>query len=176
MEVAEVAQTGDDWYTPAWLLAWLGPIDLDPCYSAASAVQARYVIDVRQGGNGLTDPWPGDGLVFANPPFSNTSAWLGRCRREGKSRVVVVLVPAMAADGPWHEHVWGRAAWVGLLRGRVAFADPQGRSEVKGRGHALVIYGPRFKANEVKDRIAAAALRHPQRPYWVPGNWILTGE
>lgn len=175
MEVAPVACTSDDWYTPAWLLAWLPPIELDPCYSAASAVQARTVIDVRAGGDGLTDPWPGNGLVFCNPPFSDTSAWLGRCRREGKSRVVVVLVPAMAGETAWADKVWGRAAWVGFFRGRLSFTDPNGRSEAKGRGHALIIYGPRAAANEVKDRIAAAAAKHPQCPYWLHGNWDLRG-
>ncbi len=170
--------SGDDWYTPPWLLAWLPPIALDPCACHLAAVQAAERIDVREGRNGLAEPWDvaAPGIVYSCPPFSDTAAWLAKCRQEGRRRVVVALVPATPGDGPWHNHVWGRAAWVGFMRGRVAFSAPDGRSEVKGRGHALLIYGPRAQANATKDYICAAAVRHPQRPWWVPGNWKLTGE
>lgn len=169
---------GDDWYTPPWLLAWLPPIALDPCASHLAAVQAAQRIDVRTGRNGLAESWdvPAPGIVFVNPPFSDTARWLAKCRIEGRRRVVVALVPAIPGDGPWHDHVWGRAAWVGFLRGRVAFTAPDGHSETKGRGHALVIWGPRAEANAVRDHIAGASRRHTQRPWWVPGNWNLTGE
>lgn len=173
--------SGDDWYTPPWLLAWIGHIALDPCWSAASAVQAAVTIDLRRGEDGLTTPWEpmlGDGVIFVNPPFSDTAAWLKRCRQESARlrSVVVVLVPAMAGETAWASQVWGHAAWVGFFRGRLSFFSPDGRSEPKGRGHALIIYGPRQAANEVRDRIAGEARRHPQRPWWVPGNWNLTGE
>jgi len=162
---------GDSWFTPPWLLAWLPPIALDPCWSAASHVKAAATIDIRRGEDGLTMPWGpvGDGIVFANPPFSNCAAWLQRCRQEAKrlDRVVVALVPAIPGDGPWHAEVWPFARAVGFIRGRVAFVDPQGNSETKGRGHALVLYGPSFDCIEAREHIEVASERHPQAPVWV---------
>ena len=167
---------GDDWYTPPFVLAWLPPIDLDPCYAEGSSVVATHMLDVRRGDDGLTDPWPGDGLVWSNHPFSRTKAWLSRCRREGQRRVVVALTPAVPADNPWQVEVWGKAAWVGFIAGRLDFFDSEGNTETKGRGHALLIYGPRQQANAVRDHIMAAAVQHPQAPWWVPGNWDLRGK
>jgi hypothetical protein len=174
----ETLSNGDDWYTPPWLLAWLPPIALDPCACHLSPVDAVEKIDVRSGRNGLAESWnvSSEGIVFVNPPFSDTARWLAKCRQEGKVRVVVALVPAIPGDGPWHDQVWGRVGWVGFIRHRVAFTAPDGHSETKGRGHALLVYGPKTQANETKNVIAANARRHPQRPWWVPGNWNLTGE
>ncbi len=169
---------GDSWFTPRAILAWFPPIALDPCACHLAAVQAAERIDVREGRNGLVEDWntPAPGIVYVCPPFSDTANWLLKCRVEGRKRAVVALVPATPGDGPWADHVWGRAAWVGFLRGRVAFTAPDGHSETKGRGHALVIWGPRAEANAVRDHIAGASRRHTQRPWWVPGNWNLTGE
>ena len=166
----------DAWFTPPAILAWMPPIDLDPCHAEESAVVAAHTLDLRRGDDGLTDPWPGDGVVWLNHPFSNGSAWLKRARQEGRRRVVVVLTPAVPGDGPWDAHVWGKAAWVGFIAGRITFFDAAGKNETKGRGHALVIYGPRAAANAARDHIMAAALRHPQAPWWVPGNWDLRGK
>ncbi len=169
---------GDSWFTPPHILAWLPPIALDPCACHLSAVQAAERIDIREGRNGLAESWDvaSPGIVYACTPFSDGSRWLAKCRQEGRARVVVALVPATGGDGPWHDHVWGKAAWVLFLRGRVTFVGPDGRGVVKGRGHALVIWGPRVQANEVKSHIMSAAYRHPQRPWPLPGNWNLTGE
>lgn len=163
---------GVEWYTPKWLLDWLPPIALDPCWSAASLVRAAAVIDLRRGEDGLTTPWEpiGAGVVFCNPPFDNTCSWLRRCRQESArtGRVVVALVPAYPGDGPWHSEVWPHAALVGWIAGRMQFRDPQGRTEQKGRGHALILYGPTGGAVEdVAYVIKARSLHHPQAPVWV---------
>lgn len=166
---------GDDWYTPPWLLAWLPPIALDPCYAEGSAVQAAATLDLRRGDDGLTQAWQpvGNGIVWANVPFSNCSEWLAKCRQEARRlpNVVVALVPAFAGDGPWHANVWGEAQVVGFIAGRVGFFDPAGRTETKGRGHALILYGLGAPCRQVAQHIADAAVTHPRAPFWVPSRY-----
>lgn len=160
----------DSWYTPPWLLAWLPPIALDPCYAEGSAVKAAATLDLRRGDDGLTQAWEpvGNGIVWVNPPFSNCGEWLAKCRQESKrlGNVVVALVPALAGDGPWHANVWGEAQLVGFLAGRVGFFDGSGRTETKGRGHALILYGRGEPCREVARHIALAAATHPRAPFW----------
>jgi hypothetical protein len=173
--VAEDGADGDEWYTPQFILDWLYPIALDPCHSHASLVRAAATIDLRKGEDGLLLPWGhklaevGHGVVFANPPFSNTSAWLRRCylQSEATGRVVVALVPAYPSDGPWCANVWPVAAFVGFIQGRLDFVNPDGRWAQKGRGHALVVYGDAQEAAAVVVSIARRASNHPQAPVWV---------
>lgn len=171
MEPAGAASeaSSDDWYTPPWLLAWLPSIALDPCYAAGSAVQAAATLDLRRGDDGLAQPWQcGAGIVYVNPPFSNCGEWLAKCRQESKrlSNVIVALVPAFGGDGPWHAHVWGEAQLVGFVAGRVGFFDGTGRTETKGRGHALILWGRGEACREVARHVAAAAATHPRAPFW----------
>ena len=167
---------GDEWYTPKFILDWLPAIALDPCHSAASLVKAAATIDLRRGEDGLADPWEPhyQGIVFANPPFSNTAAWLRKCRVEAKRlrRVVVALVPAIPGDGPWHAEVWPHAYAVGYIAGRVDFVNPEGRVAEKGRGHALIVYGPEMDAQCAVYAIADAARKHPQAPVWTR-RWVV---
>ena len=122
---------GDEWYTPRHILdavALLDPggIDLDPCHAPRSLVQARHTIDVRQDGDGLRDEWPGDGLVFVNPPYSDVEPWLARCRHEAKRRPVVALVPMRPETQAWRRWVWEAGATVVVHTGRIAFVAPDG--------------------------------------------------
>jgi hypothetical protein len=168
---------GDCWFTPRWLLAWLGPVALDPCWCEASAVQAAVTLDLRRGDDGLASNWGSillgsadpPGIVYVNPPFSACGVWLAKCAAEARSigRVVVALVPALPGDGPWHMSVWPSARWVGFLAGRVEFFGPSGRSEQRGRGHALVVWGPRVAAGAYVGEVAKRAMSHVRSPVWV---------
>lgn len=162
---------GDDFYTPQNILDWIGEIALDPCWSSASLVKANATIDLRRGEDGLLLPWKpkGNGVVFANVPFSNTAKWLAKAWREAQQlgRVVVVLCPAVPGDGPWHRLVWGRAFAVGFIAGRVDFVTPDGDMEQKGRGHALVVFGPMLACCDYLTEIRQRALGDPMAPVWV---------
>ena len=60
LEVAPTVQMGaedNEFYTPALVRAALPPIDLDPCASPWSLVQARRRIIGLEGGDGLAEPW-----------------------------------------------------------------------------------------------------------------------
>lgn len=171
--VAADGASGDEWYTPRFILEWIGEIALDPCYSPRSLVQARAVLDLRRGNDGLLDAWApvGSGVIFANPPFSNTSGWLRACRYWARElgRVVVCLVPAFPGDNPWHVEVWPEVDGVRLtawIAGRVDFVNPDGRVAEKGRGHGLLLFGPQRACIDVAAGIARRALGHAQAPVW----------
>jgi hypothetical protein len=137
---------GDEWYTPPAYVraisASLGGIDLDPCSAPASPVKARHRIDVRSGGDGLTDRWPGSGGVFCNPPYSDVGPWLARCRAVGRDRHVVAMVPARTEIRAWHEDVWPFASVV-FPRRRPRFVAPDGRVYGSGKvAIALVCWSP----------------------------------
>ena len=138
---------GDDFYTPPEVLDRLSPIALDPCWAPASLVKAKKTYDFRQGQDGLQLSWridPADGIVFANVPFSETAAWLIKAANEAFrwQIVVAVLCPAVAGDGPWGAIVWPVKPLVGFTKHRLSFIRPDGQREVKGRGHALILFGP----------------------------------
>jgi len=129
---------GDEWYTPRAVLEAVaavgltGGIDLDPCWAPGSLVQARHRIDVRAGGDGLRDEWPGAGIVWCNPPYSDVAPWMARCRAAAATRQVVMLVPMRPETAHWHAHVWGAGASVLIPRGRIQFVGADGRTHGSG--------------------------------------------
>lgn len=133
----------DEWMTPQWILDLLPDIDLDPCYSEHSAVDARQTLNVRKGDDGLKAEWHA-GHVFCNPPYTKTARWLAKAASEvdkGNATTVTCLVPAVPGDGPWKREVWPKATAIGFIQGRVAFWNPEQGEQIRGRGHALVVYG-----------------------------------
>jgi len=147
-----VDAAGDDFYTPQWILDLLPQIRLDPCWSPASRVDPIGRFDIRAGQDGLALRWEVSGFVFVNPPYSDTARWLVKARQEAHAwgNVVCVLVPAYPGDGPWHKSVWPDARFVGFFCQRIKFVRPDGVLEQKGRGHALILYGPADKCAAVR--------------------------
>lgn len=180
LELLHVAQTArlpeptaedDDFYTPKWLLAWLPPVGLDPCWAPKSNVHGcRIVFDLRKGMDGLAQPWllqdPKQEIVWCNPPYSDCARWVARCREQSGRNTVVALIPAKPGENYWHDHVWGAGCEVGFLRGRVRFDTVNGPAkDCSTFGLALVVWGHR--AAEVVGIIDARAKGHPQRPVWM---------
>ena len=135
---------GDEWYTPLKILEAVaalsdGGIDLDPCHAPRSLVVARHVIDVRNGGDGLRDEWPGDGLVWCNPPYSDVEPWLRRCTNASVSRDVVLLIPMRPETRAWQQWVWGSNAVVVVHTGRLSFVAPDGIAP-GGGGRAVTLH------------------------------------
>jgi hypothetical protein len=130
--------TGDEWYTPPEILDAVreltsdGVIDLDPCYAPGCLTDARHRIDVRQGGDGLRDPWPGVGLVWCNPPYSDVGPWLERCRAASVDRVVVMLIPMRPETRAWWSHVWAARGYVVITQGRLRFVGCDGQRHGSG--------------------------------------------
>ena len=132
----------DQMFTPQFVLDWLGPIDLDPCWDPRSNVMPRHYMDASM--NGLAYEWDVDGLVFVNMPYSEQARWIEKCADQGnKGRKVVALVQAKPGERVWAEHVWPFAKVVAFLRGRLTFGRPEGLKSQSGTfNSALVWWGP----------------------------------
>ena len=87
---------------------------------------------MRQGGDGLRDSWPGVGLVFVNPPFSDVGPWLERCRAASVDRVVVMLIPMRPETRAWWSHVWAARGYVVITQGRLRFVGCDGQRHGSG--------------------------------------------
>jgi len=132
-------------FTPPEILAKVeavlgGPIDLDPCAHPSSFVRARMTYD--EADDGLSRPWP-PGRIYANPPYSDSSAWLKKAAREADRHPmspIMMLLPVRTHTAVFHELVAGRAD-VFLLRGRVAFIGIDGRQGSAPFGCMIVLFG-----------------------------------
>ena len=164
----------NEFFTPQWLLDWLPPIALDPCHCEFSNVQAAHGFDIRRGDDGLRADWARwthklvESIVWVNPPYSDCAAWMAKCAAESlRCQIpIVALIPAKPGEVYWHESIWGVAASVGFLRGRVPFDTVAGRGKEAGTfGSALVVYGPNAAA--VVAHIREASRRNRFSPVWV---------
>ena len=129
---------GDEWYTPFEVLRAIrslthdGRIAVDPCYAPRSLTDPHHRIDIRRGGDGLTDEWPGHGLAFVNPPYSDVGPWLARCQHESRKRQVIMLIPMRPETAAWWSHVWRGGGFVVVQRGRLRFVGPTGERHGNG--------------------------------------------
>jgi hypothetical protein len=128
----------DEWLTPQYVLAALGPFDLDPCAPAVrpweTAAKHYTVMD-----NGLVQPWAG--RVWCNPPYGLEAAqWLARCADHGNA---MALIFARTETRMFFDHVWPKAQAVLFLEGRLYFHHVCGRraSANAGAPSVLVAYG-----------------------------------
>jgi len=117
----------DDWLTPPEVVAALkacGGVALDPCHSAESLLDAEYIIDVTDGGDGLREDWfEIDGIVYVNPPFSDLRSWVAKCATESaKGAHVLLLMPMRLDTVAVHEHILGNDhARMLAFKGRLGF-------------------------------------------------------
>ena len=126
------------WITPRWVLARLGPFDLDPCACMSQPwPTARRMYCV----SGLDRPW--EGRIWLNPPYgSGMGEWLSRLADHGDG---IALVFARVDSQAWHDYVWSRADGLLFTRGRIRFCRPDGTEGLGGPSAAtvLVAYGSR---------------------------------
>lgn len=66
----------DCFNTPEEVVEAIGYVDTDPCSNEWSHVRSAMSYSLDEGENGLTSPW--HGLVYTNPPFSDTLPWIKR--------------------------------------------------------------------------------------------------
>lgn len=146
---AKRANESDEWYTPISLIRALGEFDLDPACGPSCpnrTAKRRYAT------RGLERQW--EGRVWLNPPFSYAPPWVDKMIAHGNG---VMLVFARA-DAVWFQRACEAARGVYLLRGRLEFERPQGRT-----GHCpigCVLFG-----------FGAANRRAIQNCAW-PGVWL----
>jgi hypothetical protein len=132
----------DTWFSPPTILEALGgseSFDLDPCSHVERpwpTAREHYT----QEDNGLLLPW--FGRVWLNPPYSIAliTRFLGRLADHGQG---TALIFARTETDPFHRFVWGAAAGLLFLRGRLNFHRADGsRAEANGGAPSVLIaYG-----------------------------------
>lgn len=111
----------DDWGTPDWLYEWCsvvwGPFDLDV---AASAENTKCESFYTAEQDGLMQPWVESN--WCNPPFSHMALFTCRAAMMAlKGLRSVLVVPDAMASAWFHNSVFGGAAELVFLKGRVPF-------------------------------------------------------
>lgn len=114
----------EEWPTPASFFKNLNEefdFTLDPCATARNAKCARYFTRRE---DGLKQPW-GAHRVFCNPPYGKTMReWARKCHEASLQGALVVLLAHARTDTRWfHDWVYGNAAEIRFVRGRLRFGD-----------------------------------------------------
>jgi phage N-6-adenine-methyltransferase len=114
----------EEWPTPSSFFEKLDEefnFTLDPCATARNAKCARYFTKRE---NGLMHSW-GSHRVFCNPPYGKTMReWARKCHEASQLGALVVLLAHARTDTRWfHDWVYGKAAEIRFVRGRLRFGD-----------------------------------------------------
>lgn len=114
----------DEWPTPQ---AFFDALDrefhftLDPC---ATARNAKCRLFFTRAQDGLKQDWSRH-HVFCNPPYGrDMRAWARKCFEASRAGASVVLLAHARTDTRWfHDWVYGKAADLRFIRGRLKFGD-----------------------------------------------------
>ena len=113
----------EEWPTPSEFFARLDAefgFTLDPC---ATPNNAKCPLFFTRQQNGLRQDW-GQHVVFCNPPYGKQiSAWVEKCHVAALGGATVVLLAHARTDTRWFHFVFGKAAEIRLVRGRLKFGD-----------------------------------------------------
>lgn len=114
------------WLTPRYILADLGPFDLDPC--AAGGDYAWRPWDTAKEHytwGGLDKPW--HGMVWVNPPYGPHAAdWLKFLADYNHG---MALTFARTETESFFKHVWTRSAGILFVKRRIHFHRPDGSKD-----------------------------------------------
>ncbi len=114
----------EEWPTPRQFFDALHcefHFSLDPCATTRNATCRRYFTKAQ---DGLLQDW-GTHVVFCNPPYGPTMCeWARKCYQASLQGATVVLLAHARTDTRWfHDWVYGRAAELRFIRGRLRFGD-----------------------------------------------------
>ena len=143
----------DDWITPQYIIAGLGPFDLDPCASCSQPwPTAAHQFTVHDDGRMRT--W--NGFVFMNPPYGKAiDLWLGLLAKHGDG---IALMFARTETRAFFRHVWPVASAIFFVKGRINFHYPDGSCPRNGGNSGgpscLIGYGAKARL-----RIRESGLR-----------------
>lgn len=134
----------DSWLTPPEVYAPVervfGRPGLDPCWHATSPVNPHVAFNNADGTDGLFEPWPEDGWVWLNPPYSDPAPWLEKLAAHLYGGIA--LLKADPSTKWWQKSVWGHARHVGWFKKRVRFLLPDGTRRASATfPSALVLFG-----------------------------------
>jgi phage N-6-adenine-methyltransferase len=143
----------DSWQTPQWLFDWANNrwgFDVDLAADDSNKKLPRF-FDIDD--DALMQHWWRCGESFwVNPPYSEIEPWLEKAWLECQKGniTVVLLIPTFNGDKYWGKHIFGKAAEVINIVGRVAFELPDENGEPKPqsgntRGSCLIVFNRSYE-------------------------------
>jgi site-specific DNA-methyltransferase (adenine-specific) len=114
----------EEWPTPQSFFDSLNAefrFSLDSCATRENAKCRKFY---TKDDDGLTQHW-GNHRVFCNPPYGRTMLqWARKCFEASQLGATVVLLAHSRTDTRWfHLWVYGKAAEIRFVRGRLRFGD-----------------------------------------------------
>jgi site-specific DNA-methyltransferase (adenine-specific) len=114
----------EEWPTPQTFFDSLNrefKFTLDPCATRTNAKCPRFY---TKKDDGLAQSW-GTHRVFCNPPYGKgMREWAQKCYEASTFGALVVLLAHARTDTRWfHDWVYGKAAELRFVRGRLKFGD-----------------------------------------------------
>jgi DNA-binding XRE family transcriptional regulator len=119
-----------------------GKIAFDPCAHPRSPVKAPRQIFKAAGQDGLTQDWSGQ-VVFVNPPYSSSSAWLRKINVEwqaGRIGLLLCLVNSKTDAREYHAAL-SNGASVFFFEGRIKYVKPDGTQEPSSQPSMMIAFG-----------------------------------
>jgi hypothetical protein len=143
-------QDSDERYTPRWVFEGLGLVfDLDPAAPIDGGDCVPAACKYTRNDDGLALDW--EGLVWLNPPFSESTAWADKFRAHGHG---VFLGPV--GNGRWWTDLVRDADAVWHCRD-FAFTHPTHAGKRSSMPLAMIAYGP--IAAEAVTRLARSGVQ-----------------
>lgn len=160
----------DTWFTPPAIIEALGgweSFDLDPCSHVDRpwpTARQHYTIE----DNGLIQRWVG--RCWINPPYS-IQLFTRFMARMAEHNHGTALAFARTETVPFQKYVWGAAAGVLFLRGRLNFHQADGTRAEKNGGapSVLIAYG-----EQDMEILAAAPIDGHFVPLRLPSQFIVS--
>jgi len=114
----------EEWPTPQTFFDTLNVefnFTLDPCATVKNAKCSTFFTKKQ---DGLSQDW-GHHRVFCNPPYGKGMRnWTRKCYEASKAGATVVLLAHARTDTRWfHDWVYGKAAEIRFVRGRLKFGN-----------------------------------------------------
>lgn len=137
----------NEWYTPFNVFNELNKefgFTLDPSCTKENAKCSKF-FTIED--DGLSQDWSND-VVFCNPPYGREiKDWIKKGLDESKKgAVVVMLIPSRTDTKYWHEYIFGKAAEIRFIKGRLKFGGATTNAPFPS---AIIVFDSLSGSNEI---------------------------
>ena len=141
MKMNQKGRGNDEFCTPDYIFWQLNSIFKFELDAAANGDNHLCYCYFTKEQNALTVSWQ-QARTFCNPPFSLKAEFIKKADYEVQNNncpIVVMILPLNCMDTKvWHEVIEGRYHYE-ILKGRIAFIDPETQKPKKGNNSGTVI-------------------------------------
>jgi phage N-6-adenine-methyltransferase len=140
MKMNQKGRGNDEFETPDYIFQQLNAIFNFEIDVASDVTNSKCSYYISKKDDSLTKYW--SGRCFCNPPFSKKAEFIKKAHEQvqgGWCQICVMILPLNSMDTKvWHEIIEGRYHYE-ILKGRIAFIDPQTKQPRKGNNSGTVI-------------------------------------